>query len=455
MAVNGTLDDDRLRLRAEELARQLDRREAEHAVREATLRRIVQRLCLAARGLGERLDRVLDDLALAMRDAREPIEPAAIDTLLAELSNAVAQAEPPALAAAQQRVAPDDRALRGMLLQLVERIEADAALQPAAGELRARLEGGHGLPLMVEVCSGIGSLVAAQRERLERDQADLQRVLQQVDSRLHDFLAHLRGETGERDAAAHSRALLDDGVLGEVRELSENVAQASDLSELRVHVGRQLESIDRHLQAFREREAERVAHYQARADRMRAKVEQLEHETRHLQASLQREQVNASTDPLTGIPNRLAYEQRIALEYRRWKRFGRPLSLAVWDIDSFKQINDRFGHRVGDRVIRAVGRLLASHVRETDFVARYGGEEFIAVLVDAGAEAALVATEKMRAALMGLHIDGDAAFAVTASCGIAEFASGDDPDAVFERADRALYRAKERGRNCCEVATSR
>lgn len=442
-------EDARLRQRAEDLARQLDRQDAEHALREALLRRIVQRLCMAARGLGERLDRVLDDLGAAMR---QPLEAAQVDSLLAELSNAVAQAEPPALAAAQQRVAPDDRGLRAALLQLVARIEADPTLQASAGELRARLEGGGGLPLLVDVCGGLGELIAAQRERIEREQADLQRLLQQVDSRLHDFLVHLRGETSERQAAEQSRALLDHGVLGEVRELGANVARASDLSELRAQVGRQLESIDRHLQDFREREAERVELYQARADRMRAKVEQLEHETRTLQASLQREQINASTDPLTGIPNRLAYEQRIALEYRRWKRFGRPLSLAVWDIDSFKLINDRHGHRIGDRVIRAVGRLLASQVRETDFVARYGGEEFVAVLVDAGAEAALIATEKMRAALMALPIDGgDLVLSVTASCGIAAFVAGDDPDAVFERADRALYLAKERGRNCCLI----
>jgi diguanylate cyclase len=443
-------EDERWRLRFEELARQLDAQSAEHVAQQAHLRRIVQRLCLASRGMSERLDAVLDQLADAVR---QPGDAQMFESLLAELSNAVAQAEPPALLAAQQRLAPDDRPLRVALLQIVGRLEADPALQQPATELRSRLESGSGLPLLVDTCAGLGDLIAAQRERLEHDQADLQRVLQQVDTRLHDFLLYLRGEASERQAAEQSRSELDSGLLGDVRELSQNVAQASDLSQLRLQVGRQLESIDRHLHAFRAREAERAAQFQQRAERMRVKVEQLEHETRTLQASLQREQINASTDPLTGIPNRLAYEQRIALEFKRWKRFGRPLALAVWDIDSFKQINDRHGHRIGDRVIRAVGRLLASQVRETDFVARYGGEEFVAVLVDAGAEAALVASEKLRLALAALAIDGGEAgvLAVTASCGIAEFGNGDDPDRVFERADRALYAAKEAGRNRCMV----
>ncbi len=440
----------RLRERHDRLLRQLQQDADAHQAIEGLLRRFVQRLCLAAHGLDDGLDRVLDRTSVAARSGAGAAE---LEPLLTELSNAVANAAPPALLAAQHGrtlSADDELALRRSLAAIIDRIDIDPALADRAGDIRGRLEQSKGLPGMVEACGSLGELVAAQRERLKLEQADVQRILLQVDTRLHEFVAYLRGEAAERRRAEQSRQQFDDGLLGEVRELSESVQQATDLNQLRAEVGRKLEAVDLHLQQFRSREHERAEEYRVRAERMRARVEQLEHEARALQASLQREQINASTDPLTGIPNRLAFDQRIGLEYKRWKRFGRPLAIAVWDIDHFKHINDRHGHRVGDRAIRAVGRLLARQVRETDFVARYGGEEFVTIFVDTRAEQAMIAAEKMRRAVAALTIDGgDGELRLTVSCGIAEFHGGDDPEQVFERADRAMYLAKEHGRNRC------
>jgi diguanylate cyclase len=156
---------------------------------------------------------------------------------------------------------------------------------------------------------------------------------------------------------------------------------------------------------------------------------------------------------LTGIPNRLSYQQRIAIEYKRWKRFGRPLSLAVWDIDYFKRVNDSHGHAAGDQVLQVVGKTLARSMRETDFVARFGGEEFVVLLVDAGAEMALMVAEKLRTAVEALRLNvAGQTLLITVSCGVAEFRADEEPEAVFERADRALYAAKQAGRNRCERA---
>nr|WP_225444731.1 GGDEF domain-containing protein [Pseudomarimonas arenosa] len=184
---------------------------------------------------------------------------------------------------------------------------------------------------------------------------------------------------------------------------------------------------------------------------MSSRVEQLESETRQLQASLAREHANATTDALTGVPNRFAFNQRIALEFKRWKRFGRPLSLVLWDIDRFKAVNDTHGHAAGDQVIKAFAKSLSGSVRETDFLARYGGEEFVMLLIDTPVEMALKVCEKVRESVERMGISSGAAMIrITASAGLACFAAGDEPDQVIERADQALYKAKNGGRNRCE-----
>jgi diguanylate cyclase (GGDEF)-like protein len=130
-----------------------------------------------------------------------------------------------------------------------------------------------------------------------------------------------------------------------------------------------------------------------------------------------------------------------------------PLGAVLLDLDHFKEINDRYGHGVGDEVLAAVGVALRSTVRESDFVGRYGGEEFIMLLPDADRETTLQVAERVRSAIADIDIlGGDSA--VTASFGVAVFPEH-APDAarLVRNADRAMYRAKANGRNRVEVFT--
>jgi diguanylate cyclase len=445
------MNDNPWRTRYDELERERDAQLAQAQALELLLRRCVLRLCLAARGLSADLDRVLDRTSAAMR---QNLPAAQLEPLLAELSDAVARTDTPVVQQAQQAAAAAfDDELREALAAVLERVELDPSLAPQASALRSEIAGARQLPQATRVCLQLADLLAAQRERTRLEQADVQRILLQVDTRLHEFVAYLRGEAADREAADISRAQLDAQMLGEVRSLSESVQSAAELTTLRSQVAQRLEAMDAHLKQFRSRESERVAAYRERAERMRERVEQLEGETRQLQASLAREHANATTDALTGIPNRLAYQQRVALEFKRWKRFGRPLCLVAWDIDRFKAVNDTHGHPAGDQVIRAVGKALSAQIRETDFVARYGGEEFVLLLVDTAPDAALAVAEKLRRGIEATAVRlGDTVLRVTASAGIAEFRGEEDPEAVFARADAALYRAKRNGRNRCERA---
>ena len=158
----------------------------------------------------------------------------------------------------------------------------------------------------------------------------------------------------------------------------------------------------------------------------------------------------ATTDTLTGLPNRRRLEEACQIQMARVKRHGEKLSVVIIDVDKFKSVNDTYGHQVGDQVLQNVAMVLGETVRESDFVGRWGGEEFMVLcpatrLADAGTVA-----EKLRAAIAA-H-DFPVVGQKTASFGVAELAAGETLEHAVERADTALYRAKENGRNRVEVA---
>ncbi len=149
-------------------------------------------------------------------------------------------------------------------------------------------------------------------------------------------------------------------------------------------------------------------------------------------------------DPLTDLPNRRALDERLASELERVHRTGGALSLVVIDVDRFKEVNDRFGHGVGDRVLAELGRRLLGTVRTIDLAARAGGEEFVLLLVDTDFARALVTAERVRHAIGALPVAG---LPVTISAGVACAAYQEAGDSLMRRADAALYRAKNDGRD--------
>lgn len=156
----------------------------------------------------------------------------------------------------------------------------------------------------------------------------------------------------------------------------------------------------------------------------------------------------AEKDALTGIPNRRYFFKQAARELDRARRTGAPLSAVMLDIDHFKRINDRHGHEAGDRILREIAQLLAGQLRTVDVLARTGGEEFAVLLPDTDAAAAKRAAERLRVAVERHRhrLPGDQV--VTVSAGVAQVLPGEaSVQHALSRADVALYRAKETGRN--------
>jgi diguanylate cyclase (GGDEF)-like protein len=157
------------------------------------------------------------------------------------------------------------------------------------------------------------------------------------------------------------------------------------------------------------------------------------------------------TDTLTGLANRRRLSEQMALQLERYRRNGRPFSVLMLDLDHFKTVNDRYGHLVGDQVLRQFAVCLTQSIRAVDFVARYGGEEFTILLFETGQADSWELAERIRTGVqeMRLTVESATVLRVTVSIGIAEVRNTDiAPDDLLQRADAALYQAKRAGRNC-------
>lgn len=152
----------------------------------------------------------------------------------------------------------------------------------------------------------------------------------------------------------------------------------------------------------------------------------------------------ATTDPLTGLKNRIVFQNSLLEMIHVAERQRRPLSVLLIDVDHFKRVNDTFGHLEGDRALRAVAEALTGRVREQDIVARFGGEEFAVLLPDTVMEDALFVAEELRSACCGAF---ERSPELTVSIGVATYVRGETEAALIGRADAALYASKEQGRN--------
>ncbi|MDO6565469.1 GGDEF domain-containing protein [Alteromonas sp. 1_MG-2023] len=181
---------------------------------------------------------------------------------------------------------------------------------------------------------------------------------------------------------------------------------------------------------------------------MQSRIEQLQKQTQTYKKKLAEQMMLSQTDPLTRLPNRQAYNEKLSKAFQNWQDNKDELAVAVLDIDHFKTINDRFGHAAGDKTLQLVGKNLKQQLTDNIFMARWGGEEFVLLVPGMDEQSVTDLLETMRTTLASLPFKfKQEKVTITASFGASFFKKGDTPDAVFERADSLLYQAKNEGRN--------
>lgn len=342
-----------------------------------------------------------------------------------------------------------------ILIRLLEKLTFPPDLYKELESIKQRIQEKNSARNWKQLLNDVAQLVNTLRDQMHEEKQEFESFLQQVTSRLIEMDNFLLIENSSLNDAAQAGEVFDVAVSTQVQEIQADMNSANDLSDLKSKVQKRLSVVSDHIKQYRIDEQDRYSSAQKNVENMQSRLQLLEQESNNLKRLIVEKNREAMFDALTEIPNRLSYEKKAAEEIARCNRFSTPLSMAVWDVDLFKQVNDTYGHKVGDKVLQAIAQLLNERRRETDFVARYGGEEFVMFLPGADEADALEITDALREKISDCKFKHHGEILkITMSCGISSYKKNDSHEMMFERADKALYAAKHRGRNMCMAASS-
>jgi len=335
-------------------------------------------------------------------------------------------------------------------IQLLESLSFPEEFQVSVTALRNRIVSGLESCELSGVVHALADLVMATRQHIESERNELQYFLLQLNGHLDAMGQQISGIQSIHQEDVSQRERLSHSLNEQMQHLQSSAQQASDLATLKVLIREQVIGIRQHVEKQHVNDLLRQKKLAEALAKSNLRLQQLEQESQQLKQRLNEEHAQALHDVLTGIHNRLAYQERVEQEYLRWKRYHKPLSLVLFDVDRFKTINDNYGHKAGDKALRMIAKYLKQTLRESDFVARYGGEEFIVVMPETAIDEAMVVANKLRERITEVYFHyGEEKVMVSISAGVASFGDKDTVESVFQRADQALYQAKHNGRNRC------
>lgn len=346
-----------------------------------------------------------------------------------------------------------------VLLRILENIFVPEQSTPLASKIRGKISRGLNWYEFVTVLEDLYALITAA---VEQERTEFQHFLNELNESLGQVQEYVQFSREQEGASRNSEKELDDAVRTQISDIAETVQVAEDIGELKNAVQGQLTTILSSMDQFK---AMKSAQQESTNEHTRALEERLhamELESKELRLHLAQQEQMASRDALTELPNRAAYDKRVTQEFLSWRstltHTGQSgLCLAICDVDHFKRINDTYGHLAGDKVLKILAKEISSRLRKTDFVARYGGEEFAIIMPATSLENAeqLINSVRLKIAKCPFHFK-ETQVQITMSFGLSCFDDLDTPEKVFERSDKALYRAKEGGRNqvCVAVPAS-
>ncbi len=336
------------------------------------------------------------------------------------------------------------------LLRILENIYVPEKSNALAAKVRARIEKGLNWYEFVAVLEDIYALISAA---LDEERTEFQRFLNELNQSLGQVQEYVHFSKEQDDASRESERALDEAVRTQISEISDSVQVAENIGDLKLAVQGQLGSILSSMDIFKDMKRQQQESAHEHSLELEARLAGLEQESKELRVHLARQEKLASSDALTELPNRASYDQRVREEVALWRtRFAEDpsasLCMGIGDVDHFKHINDTYGHLAGDRVLKILAKQISGQLGDENFVARYGGEEFTILMPGLSLQEAEALLTQVREKIehCPFHFK-EKQVQITMSFGLSEFSEADTPEKVFDRADKALYQAKEGGRN--------
>ena len=449
-----------------EMAAQLDAAENQSTQGNAFIQRAVPALIQLVRTgdnrqLYDKLDRIkalvkktapLDQL----EDAFQQLKEVAFRTELKKSDKKPSSGQTPAIFGLFHRQAPDGQSnaiehFKETYLAIVQELRLNLD-QTALGELagiESRLQGVLQLEDFFSIREDVLVLLKSYISRISIERKQAAEFILEIGNRLVEVEHHLLQSLVVAQESRVARTQFTDTIEKEMTVFQEAVDLTRSLEDLKSKVVASISAIKKAIEesrlddSSRHKQSDRqVAVLKKNLDRLKGEIKSARHRSETLEVEL-------LSDPLTRVFNRRAYDQRIEDELKRHHRYKTVFSMLLLDVDYFKQINDRYGHSVGDLCLKEIINRIKPLLRETDFLARFGGEEFVIILPETGYDGASETAEKIRAHIektdflhKGEHVK------VTISLGGTEVHFSDKSgEKIFERADKAMYQAKQSGRN--------
>ena len=333
--------------------------------------------------------------------------------------------------------------LSALLATLIQNDTKDQELPQIRAKLLDDVDQETLLHCCRKVIGAISKNVTLERRHNEKFVLHLQSSLSGVNETVGDSIEKVEQSLSEKNRK-------NETLLGDIESIEDAVDSSSDLQQLKKQASSYLAKMSASINDNKQSDQDEQRALMTLLNDMQSQLATLEGETADYKKRLIELKHRSNHDPLTKIPNRIAYNQRVEMEYRRWQRSKLPLSMAVIDIDHFKNINDTYGHAAGDKTLQVIAQTINKTLRTTDFLARWGGEEFVALFPDTNQERLETVLEKIRSKIESIPFRfRDKKVTITVSIGAAGFIPKDNIERVFDSADSNLYKAKKSGRNRC------
>ena len=331
------------------------------------------------------------------------------------------------------------------LNQLISNYAREKPDDPQLRAIRERLEDGMSEDALLHSCVIIIRMIV-------QDAMSDASLTGKVIQRLHNSLSNI--QDGVSDTIEQSRQQFDNRLAAnaELRKqldfMEDAVTQSETLEALRQQAQNYMQELAATLTEQEQAEKAGQGELLDLLGSMQKQLASMQRQTNNYKKKLAEQIVSSQTDPLTRLPNRQAFNDKIDQATEAFER-GTALAVCVVDIDHFKSFNDRFGHAIGDKTLQIVARHLRQYLDDKHFVARWGGEEFVLLLYGLDKQEVADELEKIRTKLASLPFKfKHQRVTITASFGVTHYKKNDSPESAFNRADATLYKAKRQGRNC-------